>query len=141
MRIFLLLAFLTSLNTLTKAQKVDSIFFHPYTDSLKKGTYNYINVDGKLSDGRWLPMTAKEITLTSSAGVFSGNSLFIDSSFKEAKVTIKAVLKENPTVWKELTLYIKTTIVNEKLKTTDELLEEWKRKANEKKKKDVKANG
>ena len=141
MRIFLLLAFLTSLNTLTKAQKVDSIFFHPYTDSLKKGTYNYINVDGKLSDGRWLPMTAKEITLTSSAGVFSGNSLFIDSSFKEPKVTIKAVLKENPTVWKELTLYIKTTIVNEKLKTTDELLEEWKRKANEKKKKDVKANG
>jgi len=141
MRIFLLLAFLTSLNTLTKAQKVDSIFFHPYTDSLKKGTYNYINVDGKLSDGRWLPMTAKEITLTSSAGVFSGNSLFIDSSFKEAKVTIKAVLKDNPTVWKELTLYIKTTIVNEKLKTTDELLEEWKRKANEKKKKDVKANG
>jgi len=120
---------------------VDSIFFHPYTDSLKKGTYNYINVDGKLSDGRWLPMTAKEITLTSSAGVFSGNSLFIDSSFKEAKVTIKAVLKENPMVWKELTLYIKTTIVNEKLKTTDELLEEWKRKANEKKKKDVKANG
>jgi len=141
MRIFLLLAFLTSLNTLTKAQKVDSIYFHAYTDSLKKGTYNYINVDGKLSDGRWLPMTAKEITLTSSAGVFSGNSLFIDSSFKEAKVTIKAVLKENPTVWKELTLYIKTTIVNEKLKTTDELLEEWKRKANEKKKKDVKANG
>jgi len=51
------------------------------------------------------------------------------------------VLKDNPTVWKELTLYIKTTIVNEKLKTTDELLEEWKRKANEKKKKDVKANG
>ncbi len=141
MRIFLLLAFLTSLNTLTKAQKVDSIFFHPYTDSLKKGTYNYINVDGKLSDGRWLPMTAKEVTLTSSAGVFNGNSLFIDSSLKEAKVTIKAVLKENPTVWKEITLYIKTTIVNEKLKTTDELLEEWKRKANEKKKKDVKANG
>jgi len=141
MRIFLLLAFLTSLNTLTKAQKVDSIFFHPYTDSLKKGTYNYINVDGKLSDGRWLPMTAKEITLTSSAGVFIGNSLFIDSSFKEPKVTIKAVLKDNPTVWKELTLYIKTTIVNEKLKTTDELLEEWKRKANVKKKKDVKANG
>jgi hypothetical protein len=51
MRTFLLLTFLISLTTLTKAQKVDSIFFHPYTDSLKKGTYNYINVDGKLSDG------------------------------------------------------------------------------------------
>lgn len=135
MRLFLLLAFLTFLTTLTKAQKVDSIYFHPYTDSLKKGTYNYINVDGKLSDGRWLPMTSKEITLTSSAGLFTGNSLFIDSNFKEPKVTIKAVLKENPSVWKELTIYIKTTIANERLKTTEELMEEWKKKGNDSKKK------
>jgi hypothetical protein len=115
------------------AQKVDSIYFHPYTDSLKKGTYNYINVDGKLSDGRWLPMTAREVDLTSSAGTFSGNSLFVDSTFKGQKITIKAVLKENPQIWRELTLYIKTTITYERLKTTDELMEEWKRKANEKK--------
>jgi len=132
MRIFLLLAFLTSLNTLTKAQKVDSIFFHPYTDSLKKGTYNDINVDGKLSDGRWLPMTPKEIELTSSAGKFSGNSLFIDSSFKGSKITIKAVLKENPAMWQEITLHIKTTNPQEKLKTTDELMEEWRKKSKKK---------
>jgi hypothetical protein len=133
MRAFLLLAFLTSLSAISKAQKVDSIYFHPYTDSLKKGTYNYINVDGKLSDGRWLPMTAREVDLTSSAGTFSGNSLFVDSTFKGQKITIKAVLKQNPQIWRELTLYIKTTITNERLKTTDELIEEWKRKANEKK--------
>jgi hypothetical protein len=133
MRPFLLLAFLTSLSAISKAQKVDSIYFHPYTDSLKKGTYNYINVDGKLSDGRWLPMTAREVDLTSSAGTFSGNSLFVDSTFKGQKITIKAVLKENPQIWRELTLYIKTTITNERLKTADELIEEWKRKANEKK--------
>jgi hypothetical protein len=133
MRPFLLLAFLTSLSAISKAQKVDSIYFHPYTDSLKKGTYNYINVDGKLSDGRWLPMTAREVDLTSSAGTFSGNSLFVDSTFKGQKITIKAVLKQNPQIWRELTLYIKTTITNERLKTTDELIEEWKRKANEKK--------
>ena len=94
MRSFLLLTFLISLTTLTKAQKVDSIYFHPYTDSLKKGTYNYINVDGKLSDGRWLPMTSKEIDFSASAGKFSGNSLFIDSSFRGAMVTIKAILKQ-----------------------------------------------
>ena len=133
MRTCLLLTFLTFLTTLAKAQKVDSIYFHPYTDSLKKGTYNYINVDGKLSDGRWLPMTTKEIVLTSSAGVFSGNSLFIDTTFKGAKVIIKAVLKDNPAIWRELTLYIKTTISNERLKTTDELLEEWKKKSKKKK--------
>ena len=33
------------------AQNLDSIFFNLYTDSLKKGTYNYINVDGQFTDG------------------------------------------------------------------------------------------
>ena len=134
MRTFILLAFLTSLTTLTNGEKVDSIYFHPYTDSLKKGTYNYINVDGKLSDGRWLPLTSKEIDFTASAGKFTGNSLFIDSAFKEPKITIKAVLKQNPSISQELTLYIKTKISNERLKTTDELLEEWKRKSKNKRK-------
>ena len=128
----ILLVFLTSFATLTRAQKIDSIYFHPYTDSLKKGTYNYINVDGKLSDGRWLPMTPKEIDLTSSAGKFSGNSLFIDSSFKGAKITVKAVLRDNPAMWQEMTFYIKTVIPNEKLKTTDELMREWKTKSKKK---------
>jgi|ERR1700730_6274453 len=134
MRSFILLTFLTSLSALTNAQKVDSIYFHPYTDSLKKGTYNYINVDGKLSDGRWLPLTSKEIDLTASAGKFTGNSLFIDSTFKDARVTIKAVLKQDPSISKELTLYIKTKIPDERLKTTDELLEEWKKKSRDKNK-------
>jgi len=134
MRVILLLIFLTSFAALGRAQKIDSIYFHPYTDSLKKGTYNYINVDGKLSDGRWLPMTPKEIELTSSAGKFSGNSLFIDTTFKGAKITVKAVLKENPAMWKEMTFYIKAVIIYEKLKTTDELFDEWKKKSKEKKK-------
>jgi len=140
MRILILLTFLISLTTISRAQKVDSIYFHLYTDSLKKGTYNYINVDGKLADGRWLPLTAKEILFTSSAGTFDGNSLFIDSSFKKPFVTIKAALRDNPSLYREVTIYIKTTIINERLKTTDELLEEWKKKGkpdnNPKKKKD-----
>ena len=37
---------------LANAQKVDSIYFHLYTDSLKKGFFNYINVDDKTSDGK-----------------------------------------------------------------------------------------
>jgi hypothetical protein len=133
MRIILLLIFFTSFTSFSRAQKIDSIYFHPYTDSLKKGTYNYINVDGKLSDGRWLPMTPKEVDFTSTAGKFSGNSLFIDSSFAGSKITIKAVLKENPAMWKEMTFYIKTYIPNEKLKTTTELMEEWKKKSKKKK--------
>lgn len=141
-RIVLLLSFLTSL-TLVKAQKVDSIYFNLYTDSLKKGTYNYINVDGKLNDGRWLPMTAKEISFSASSGTFDGNSLFIDSTFKGDKVTIKAVLKQNPAIYREVTIYMKTTYIDEKLKTVDELMNDWKKKPadknNKKKKKDTAA--
>ena len=105
-----------------RAQSVDSIFFHLYTDSLKKGVHNYINVDGKLSDGQWRPLTAKEINFTSSYGKFDGNSLIIDSSFKGETVTVKAVMKNNPALWREVTIYIKKVDIPERLKTVDEVL-------------------
>lgn len=105
-----------------KAQKIDSIYFNLYTDSLKKQVHNYINIDGKLSDGTWLPLTEKDIQFSSSAGKFEGNSLILDSSFTEKKVTIKAVLRSNPAIWREITVYIKTTTDNERLKTIDEVL-------------------
>lgn len=105
-----------------RAQTVDSIFFHLYTDSLKKGVHNYINVDGKLSNGNWKPLTAKEITFTSTYGVFDGNSLIIDSSFTGEKVMVKAVLKSNPALWKEVTIYMKKVESTERLKTMEEVM-------------------
>jgi hypothetical protein len=105
-----------------RAQQVDSIFFNLYTDSLKKGVYNYINVDGKLSNGHWLPLTNKEIAFTASAGKFEGNSLVIDTTFKGEKVTVKAVLKNNMAIWKEVTIYMKKTESSERLKTVDEIM-------------------
>jgi hypothetical protein len=105
-----------------RAQSVDSIFFHLYTDSLKKGVHNYINVDGKLSNGQWRPLTAKDITFSTSYGVFDGNSLIIDSAFKGEKVMVKAVLKSNPALWREVTIYMKKIETPERLKTIDEVL-------------------
>jgi hypothetical protein len=118
----LLLLLITAAGTVGRAQQVDSIFFHLYTDSLKKGTHNYINVDGKLSNGNWLPLTNKEIDFTSSTGKFVGNSLIIDTAFKGEKVTVKAVLKNNTAIWKETTIYIKKVEIVERLKTVDEIL-------------------
>lgn len=106
-----------------QAQQVDSIFFHLYTDSLKKGVHNYINVDGKLSDGRWQPLTARELNFTASAGKFDNCDLIIDTSFKGEKVTVKATLKSNPQVWKEVTIYLKTVDIPERLRTVDEILQ------------------
>jgi hypothetical protein len=107
---------------LLSAQKLDSIFFNLYTDSLKKGTYNYINVDGRFSDSSYLPLSEKEIRFTASAGKFTGNSLYIDTSFPGEKILIKAVLIKNPRIWQQREIYIKRSDDNERLPTVDEIM-------------------
>jgi len=121
MKKYLLLIIIVAAASPLYAQKVDSIYFHLYTDSLKKGQHNYINVDGKLSNGHWLPLTAKEIQFSCPSATFEGNELIIPENFKEEKVTIKAVLKANPATWIERTVWIKQKPDGE-LPTKDEIL-------------------
>jgi hypothetical protein len=123
---FLFLIFLFAFS-FVKAQKVDSIYVHLYTDSLKKGTYNYINIDGKLANGKFLPLDTSDILFSSSDGKFYGNSLYIDPDFSKEKVNIKAVLKSNPSVYKQFDIYIKKIPNPTKLKTLDEILNEPKK--------------
>lgn len=111
-----------------KAQQVDSIYFHLYTDSLKKGTHNYINVDGKLSNGRWKPLNAKDIDFSANAGEFNGNELIVPADFSAEKISVKAVLKSNPTIWKEITIWIKILPDPDNLPTQEEILKKKKRK-------------
>jgi hypothetical protein len=107
--------FTFSISIKAKSQQVDSIYFHLYTDSLKKGVHNYINVDGKLNNGRWLPLSAKEIEFSTTGGKFEGNDLVLPANFKSEKITIKAILKSNPAVWKEIDIWIKTLENDESL--------------------------
>ena len=116
--------FLLSVSTLGRAQKIDSIYVHLYTDSLKKGTYNYINIDGKLADGSYLPLDSTQLIFTSTDGKFYGNSLFLDPNFSKDKVTIKAVLRSDPQMFKQFDIYIKKIPDPQKLKTLDEILNE-----------------
>lgn len=120
-KLLLISSFLAPASSLF-SQKVDSIYFHLYTDSLKKGQHNYINVDGKLSNGRWLPLTSKEIQFSSDKGLFEGNELIIAPDFTDEKVTVKAVLKNNPSVWIEKTIWIKKKPDDELLPTKDAIL-------------------
>lgn len=124
---FLFAIVLLSTALKSKAQKIESIYFHLYTDSLKKGVYNYINVDGKLSSGRYLPLTAKQITFSSNGGIWDGNSLIIDSSFTGDFVEVKAILKENPAMLKTITIYIKKKPDDTVLKTEKQILDEMKK--------------
>jgi len=102
--LFLLIGFAATAH----AQKVESIHFHLYTDSLKKGTHNYINVDGKLSNGRWLPLTAKDIRFTTDYGRFEGNELVLPENTTVAFVTVRAELISDPTLRLEQKIWIKT---------------------------------
>jgi hypothetical protein len=104
------------------SQKIDSISFHLYTDSLKKGQHNYINVDGKLSNGQWQPLTSKEIQFSSSACEFQGNDLVVPADLKEEKIKIKAELKGNPAIWKEVTIWIKKIPDPDSLPGLDQVL-------------------
>jgi len=115
---------------LSNAQKIDSISFHLYTDSLKKGTHNYINVDGKTSDGKWKPLTAKEITFTSSYGTFEGTELVLPDNPTVEKLTIKAILKSDPKLSKEITIWIKKKPDDEILPKKEDILNKKSRSKN-----------
>ena len=104
---------------LSRAQKIDSIYIHLYTDSLKKGSYNYINVDGLLQNGKYIPLDTSHVEFSSSAGVFSGNSLVLPFDFREEKVDITVMLK-NSTIRKDFTMYVKRK-EDEPLPTLEEI--------------------
>ena len=107
---------------IARSQKIEKIFVNLYTDSLKKGTHNYINVDGKLTDGKWKPLSAKEISFSTSYGTFEGNELILPAEPTVEKLTIKAVLNSDPKLWKEVTIWIKKKPDDEMLPTTDDVL-------------------
>jgi len=129
MKRFLLFTVIAFSCLLSNAQKVDSIYFHLYTDSLKKGTHNYINVDGKLSNGVWKPLTTKEINFTTTYGTFEGNDLVLPEVCTVQKLTVKAVLISEPSIWKETTIWIKKKPDDEFLPTTGEILKGKKTKS------------
>ncbi len=115
-----LMAITVSKQGQAQAAKPDSLFFNLYTDSLKKGTFNYINVDAHFSNGRWLPMTDKDLLFQSSAGRFEGNSLYLDRDTNVEKVNIKAILKADTSIVRQVVIYVKKLPDSEKLKRKED---------------------
>lgn len=112
----------------SKAQKIEAIYFNLYTDSLKKGVYNYINVDGKLSNGKFIPLMSDELIFTSSIGSWIGNNLVLDTSIKAEKVTITATLRKKPELNKSVEIYLKIMNNDPILKTEKEVIESLRKK-------------
>lgn len=110
---------------------VDSMYVNLYTDSLKKGTYNYINVDGKLSNGRYIPLDSSDVIFISSDEKFYGNSLWIGPDFRKEKVTIKVILRSDPNQCKSFDMYVKKA-PDPEIKTEGELLQDMQKKEKKK---------
>lgn len=115
------------------AQAIDSIYFNLYTDSLKKGTYNYINIVGKLSNGKYRPLDSTQLIFSSSYGKFYGNSLWLpfDADIEKVDITVKN--RKKPLQVLHQTIYIKKAADTVKLKTEDEIMDTPPKRARNKK--------
>lgn len=105
-KVYFLILFIFSVG-LVRAQKIDSLFFNLYTDSLKKGSWNYINVDAKLSNGTYMPLTSEQLNFKVSNGKLQGNSVWIDWEFTDDSVVVEVSLKKDVSVRKSITIWIK----------------------------------
>ncbi len=123
----LLLAFFIIGALGAKAQKVEKIYVNLYTDSLKKGTHNYINVDGEFDNGKYFPLDSIKIQFSCPQAKFFGNSLFIPADFTEEKVSVKVMLKDDNSKFQEFEIYIKK-MEDPPLKTQAEIIAEIKNK-------------
>jgi hypothetical protein len=106
------------------AQSIDSIFFNLYTDSLKKGSWNYINVDAKLSNGKYIPLNEKQLIIKTSAGKQEGNSIWLDWDFKPEFITVQIQLKENKAVIQTKTIWVKKQDLQMNAPLQDSLLQQ-----------------
>jgi hypothetical protein len=75
-----------------------------------------------------MPLTEKEVLFSCSTARFEGNELVIPPDFKDEKVTVKAVLKSNPSLSLERTIWIKKKPDPAVLPTQDEILNPKKNK-------------
>ena len=132
MKNFIFILFLFSFSV-AKSQKIDSIYFNLYTDSLKKGVHNYINVDGKLSSGIFQPLMADEVVFASTTGKWEGNSLIIDRESRVDSVIVTAYLKQQPDIKRVITIYLKKLEIDPPLPSEQELLDAWQKKKKNKK--------
>ncbi|MBX7264285.1 MAG: hypothetical protein K1X46_09585 [Chitinophagaceae bacterium] len=120
---YFLFILLLGFYTRTKAQKIEAIYFNLYTDSLKKEVHYYINIEGKLANGKFIPLDSSHIKLSCNTGNWYGNNLVIDSSYLKDSVVITAQLKQNLHLQKQITVFIKKINEVANLKTEEEVLQ------------------
>lgn len=124
-----------------RAQMPDSIYFNLYTDSLKKGSWNYINVEGRMANGKIVPLSARTLTLQASKGKIEEMSIWIDWNASSDSVIVEVRLKDKPAVSAKTIIWIRKQDLQMEIPPTDSLLQQLnernRQKTKEKKKKTV----
>ncbi|QES87475.1 hypothetical protein [Rhizosphaericola mali] len=124
----LLFAFFLSKYSDGQVKEFKDIAFHLYTDSLKKGVQNYINVDGLQADGHWFPLDTTLISYSSSGGRWEQNNLIIPTDYKKDSVVIKVFLLNQPIMTQTTTIYIKKNPDPTVLPTQQDILDSYKKR-------------
>ena len=119
--LFLLL--LVHVSVAAHSQTIDSIYVNLYTDSLKRGTFNYINIDGLLSNGRYLPLDSTHLRFETSDGYFRGNSLWVDPESVKKSICVQVILRSNPSQSRSFCIPVKQ-LPDGPLKSLDELMQD-----------------
>ncbi len=86
------------------------IYFNLYTDSIKTVLNYYVNVEAEMSNGRYLPMDTSLVTISADHGRMSGNEWVAPKQIAFDRVRFTAVLRADPAVRAETTVYIKQGI-------------------------------
>lgn len=83
------------------------IRFNHYADSIKRDIRYYLNVEGKFSSGRILPLDTASVRLRASAGKVLGQDLLIDKEDTVKTVAVDAWYKANPDMYSHSILPVK----------------------------------
>lgn len=85
-----------SITTDLTLPKLDSIRFHHYADSLKRGFRYYLNVEGIYSSGRIFPLDTSAVSIEVSEGKLLGQDLLInDNETAVQSVNVTAIYKND----------------------------------------------
>lgn len=104
---FILFCILMLAALVSMAQAPDSIWFDLYADSLKKGSWNYINVVGRFSGGKIFPVSSAGLRLQASVGKVEDGSIWIDWKESADSVHVDVQLIKHPSMQKSITIWIK----------------------------------
>lgn len=114
--------------TTPKAQQLVRITANLYTDSLKKGFYNYINIEGQHADGSWLPLDSTVVLFYANTGHFQGNDLFVDSGYTASVVRVVVRAKANDRLCIELVIPVRKRGFTEALPAEEKILQPRRKK-------------